>query len=213
MRRTLPLLLALALAGLAACDSSSGTPAADPFTCTDGVSSFAACGGDPTGDWTLESVCVSGEALFARTTMKRDCPQAKAAVAMDWTGTAKLHGGQIVFTVTAESSTTTLTIPDACLKGVACADAVTEPGYACTAGAAGTCVCVQAASGAGGPTETRAYTIDGTALVTTTTTGEERMDFCVKDGTLALQIRVGEDAPAGEYGSSSAPAVLVLRKD
>lgn len=211
MRTMRPFLAFLLLAIAPSCGTDSGGgDGAEAFPCTDGVSAFLACGGDPVGEWTFDTVCVSGPALFANTTMMRDCPLVRVDVAMDWAGTASFLAGSLSFRLTGQASDTTLTIPNACLKGVACADAVQEPGYKCTS-AGETCVCLQDASGGALPEDKRTYRVEGNELVTTLAGGtEERMEFCVKDGVLALKVFVGEDAPEGQPGSSRVPAILTL---
>jgi len=206
------LLMALTLAaGLCACDSSSGDDAA-AFPCQDGVSSFAACGGNPTGRWTFDGVCVSGPALFANTTMMRDCPQVQVVVEMDWQGSIEFADGMSAFQLTGLSSDTTLTIPGDCLHGVDCADAVQEPGYACAA-SGDTCVCRQEVTGGALPEDVAAYEVDGTDLVMQADGESNRAAFCVKGDRMAMQVWVGEDAPEGENGGSKVPAVLTLRRD
>lgn len=210
--RRVPILAALVVPiTLWACDSSSGdgTPA---FPCRDGVSSFQPCGGDPTGRWVLDSVCVSGPALFANTTMMRDCPQVQVAVDMDWQGTLEFADGQVAFRLTGMTSDTTLTIPGSCLQQVPCGEAVQEPGYAC-AMAGDACVCRQSVQGGPQPEDDTPFEVDGTDLVTSHDGETTRMPFCVKGDWMALQIFVGDDAPEGEYGGSRVPAILTLRRD
>lgn len=163
--------------------SSGGTTCAEPDTSCDAVfSAFTACGGDPKGTWTLQSLCSKPKTA----PLDMDCPTG--------TNTTTIIGG-----------TGDLTIDDTMFsKGPSIADAqfvleaptscfpvdckTVETGYkmqdpnACCDTVGTDCVCIYGYK-ADTDASSLAYTLNGNNL----TIGAGDIEFCVANGQLSLR--------------------------
>lgn len=206
--KTLRTLVALALlAGLStACDSESGGTGASPFTCTDGVSDFEPCGGNPSGDWDFDSACFDYAEAWAGNDMMAACPEAKVSGVMDWQGSASFRDGQATLHMTGGSSATHLEIPVSCLKGVACDGVVPE--YACVA-KGDTCVCDQSSPLPAQPDDAMPYRVEGTDLVVGEGADANRTALCVRGDWAAVRLSMGPDTGNPD---DQKPLILTLRR-
>lgn len=158
----------------------------------EGCGTVSACGGDPTGTWVYEDVCVEVETPD----LSGVCPAARIE---DLTGTARgcvaLDGSTVSRNVSGDISWTVV-VPASCTFGMGCGAIEAALGITCTMDA-GECRCPMSDSFASN--EDDSYTITGSVL----TTGDgSQYDFCVQGGELSYQ----------ERGDAAAePGINVLR--
>lgn len=133
-----------------------------------------ACGGDPTGTWSVLTWCQGGFAY--------DGPCAGTACAWDdgVSGTLTLADGGLFEVDVVRAGDAVCTVPTACDPSLACGDVEVEP-YVCAAGEdASSCECTQTVEstwqGSG------SWATDGNSL----TIGACPVDFCVDGDTLWL---------------------------
>ncbi len=81
----------------------------------DGVDcSFSACGGDPTGSWSIEGTCYDASGFLEE--FQQQCPEATGGVGLNAEGTYDLEGDQSFTISVSLTIRTRLTVPAACLQ-------------------------------------------------------------------------------------------------
>ena len=149
----------------------------------DGCDALAACGGDPTGVWVYEDVCVADPVpdvsdVCATARVEDLEGTARGCVALDGANVGRDVSGRIRGTIV---------VPTSCTFGAGCAAIESALGTSCTE-SGGECRCPfeHTWASTGGDT----YTVAGSVL----TTGDgTQYDFCVSGGALDYRER-GEDA-------------------
>ncbi|MCB9594682.1 MAG: hypothetical protein H6719_18325 [Sandaracinaceae bacterium] len=142
-----------------------------------GCTPLAACGGDPTGVWVYEDLCVDDVAPDVASV----CADARVE---DLSGTARgcvaLDGVEAARDVTGHISAT-IVVPASCTFGMGCAPIEAALGVTCTLDA-GDCRCPWETDF--GETSTDTYTVTGSTL----TLGDgSTYDFCVDGGSLSYR--------------------------
>ena len=187
-------------------DPDAGSPTARPITFMETCPDFTACGGDLTGTWRYDGVCVTHAEVEAE--LQGACPTASfisGTGSID--GTVSFDGTNVM-----RDSTTTLSlvanIPMACTMGLACS---LVDGVIMGMTMVDSVTCVDAAMGTGcdctiTDTETISendpYTVTGTFFENTTTT--RRWDYCVDGMDLTVrEITAGDGDDPIEPGIQS----------
>lgn len=172
-----------------------GCPATLPEVAVrfDGCETLSACGGDPTGTWVYDDVCVE----VPTPDLSGVCPAARVE---ELEGTARgcvaLDGDEVARNVSGDLSWTVV-VPESCTFGMGCAAIEAALGSSCTVDG-GDCRCPM--SDTFGSSTTDSYTIAGSVL----TTGDgSQYDFCVDGGELSYVERGGDAADE--------PGINVLR--
>lgn len=152
-----------------------------------GCDALNACGGDPTGVWVYEAVCIEDPTPD----LTGVCPQARVE---DLSGTARgcvaLDGSRVTRDVSGETSWTVV-VPESCTFGAGCAAIESAIGVTCTLDS-GDCRCPMGTTF--GTSDADDYTIAGSVL----TTGDGgQYDFCVAGSELRYEER---DEMADEPG-------------
>jgi hypothetical protein len=164
--------------------------------------SFKACGGDPTGDWTVDDVCASNEGkLFAATVNQPACSSALQSVSnVKGSGEYKLGADKNAMSSIMVSGSAKFSFNDACAKALGIADnAASEctskieaafkkesavKSAACTAtGSNCDCTIDSTLSFAGNGS----YTVSGNNIMVSGLT----QPFCVEGGKLTVQASQG----------------------
>ena len=142
---------------------------------------LSACGGVPTGAWTLAGVCLSSPPALPGPPCATDVLEVASSGQGRWILMADAQY-QLLLTI---SSTVTLERPTSCLSGQTCAALGVALGGACTDATAG-CHCtiervvVQR-------DEVGTYAVAGSQVVTTAPSGETRFDHCVDGPTMNVR--------------------------
>jgi hypothetical protein len=165
--------------------------------------SFAACGGDIVGDWTITSVCVDDKKDAGTSNpFGPACPQASLDVALDASGTAVFRSDGTYATSLSGTPMITLTVPSSCLVGgslpvpdcAALAKALDKDGGAttCTGDKTTGCTCTGKAGKFSGDHSMGTYSVSGNMLTTTkdidsgTHTGDPA-PYCVSGNMLKVR--------------------------
>lgn len=208
--RTCWTLFFLSLSTLSACGGSGDGPGGGGNVVYGSCEEIAACGGDPTGSWTLDGACFD---LSQFETGREDCDMEFDA-AMEASGTLDLHAdGTYVSTITAKARSRSIYHPG-CLStegGTLTCEQLDaglrsnvdrgDSGYE-SAGCAVVdqrCVCEMVMSETT-RTETGTWAVSGTTLTIARDGQTPRSDaFCVQGSSLTIGVSVGsqaDDAPA-----------------
>jgi hypothetical protein len=185
-----------------------------PKDCADALANFKACGGDPTGVYTIKDLCIPGQSLGADP-FNGKCPGFNATGDLVVTNTITINATQLISSDGNVTTNSVLNIPLSCANtdgdgGVLqpppyadCAAFQTQlnknnagkPQYACTDMGSGVCACAVSESKAN-PGSTSTYTVSGNTITTTDSTGKvgNPSEFC-RNGNL-LQI-AGKNGDGG----------------
>jgi hypothetical protein len=121
--------LAAVLGLVSACggDDSDGTSGGAGSGGSNDCPAFKACGGDPAGDWTVDSVCVTEpQKLFAATVNQAACSSAlKSVKDVDGSGGYKLGSDKNAMSSIVVSGTASFSFSDACVKALGIAQSAT----------------------------------------------------------------------------------------
>lgn len=162
---------------------------------------FKACGGDPTGDWTADEVCVSNpEKVFAATVNQAACSSAlKSVKDVGASGDYSLGADKMFNSSIIVSGTASFSFSDACIKALGigssaasdCSKVQSEfskqsgvKSATCSA-SGGNCDC-EITSDLGDPSK-GSYTVSGSNI----TAANVSEPFCVSGGDLKLQLSQG----------------------
>ncbi|KYG11206.1 hypothetical protein BE21_58100 [Sorangium cellulosum] len=207
---TCSILLVASLLSLSACGDDGGDSDGGGAACGE----FAACGGDPTGSWTIEETCLD-PSMFAELTETCDATIDISGVEM--VGTAEFKPDSTYVTTSTMEGPMKIVYPPSCLtmEGVTitCAqlDATmqellaqgiaTFTSASCVAAGAG-CACTLVL---GETTTTGAgtWSVSGSSL-TVQADGEaaQEVPFCVEGSSLTMAIQAGEEGGAPGTGKS-----------
>lgn len=168
-----------------------------PSQCTDVISKFTNCGGDPTGTWAFTDFCVEQKILD--TLKQPGCDGAVGTIEVSSTQTVTFSGGATSGTVTSSNGTITTVIvgeiPKTCLSDagtVACADMSkptnTPPNVCTESTTAGNCHCEQ--------TETKQQV--GSTNPFPDSDPAKRSEYCVTGNTLVAR-EFKNSAPTGTF--------------
>jgi len=185
--------LALASLVLTGCGGGSGSEAG---ICAGG---FAACGGDPSGEWEVASTCLStsftqllNDALAA---MSPECAGAARSASLSASGTVAYQAGTVTYDMTI-STTTSISYTVACMKALmpdvaadaaGCASLGPNPGDPEETGSCSftgsACSCDVASTSP--DTSTYSYTVTGATI---TESGGASYEFCVSGATMSQRV-------------------------
>ena len=195
-KRTIALLAPVLALLPVACGSSSGNNIIGGPACNNG-----ACGGDITGTWNVSSVCLSKSILMTTLTQELMgvCPSATVGDSSAPTTGSLMFNADLSYSIAlSESVSLGMNLPISCFQGATCADLntsfmqqVTGDPTIQSASCTGTnpCVCT-ITSVPMAITEAGTYTVSGTSITTTPTTGGtgvSTLSYCVKDTTLTFK--------------------------
>jgi hypothetical protein len=152
----------------------------------EGECGFAACGGDPIGDWSIVDSCVTYD-----TTPPDDCPTAEVSFSdPDLSGTMSILEGGTYQMSTSMSFDLTIDFPTSCLGGMSC-DLVEQnlvasfPGATCRTSGVG-CACTTPFDET--TDETGTWEVDGDTVRVTDDGGDPTdLEFCASSGSLELR--------------------------
>lgn len=147
---------------------------------------FAACGGDPVGEWRIADSCVTYD-----TSPPEDCPEADASYGtVDMSGTMSLDADGTYSLSTSMSFDVTIDFPTSCLGGATC-DQIEQnlvlsfPGSSCQTSAQG-CACTSPFDESSD--ETGTWEADGGTLRVVDQGGDPTdLDLCATGGSLQLR--------------------------
>ena len=185
--------LALVSLALTGCGGGSGSEAG---ICVGG---FAACGGDPSGEWEVATACLGtsfaqllDDALAATSP---DCAGAVKSASLSAAGTVAYQAGTVTYDMTI-STTTSLSYTVACMKAlmpdvtadaVGCASLAPSPGDPEETGscsfAGSACSCDVASTSP--DTSAYSYAVSGATI---TESGGASYEFCVSGGTMSQRV-------------------------
>jgi len=145
-------------------------------------SDYAACGGDPVGEWTVVDACVDG-------TIDPEidnCPAATAAIEdVVVTGTVEIRDDGSYANNIATTATIVVTVPMSCLDGGSCADLAQAAGIPCNENG-DDCDCMNDYDDSA--QESGTWEVDGSTFTTTDSGGDTSdASFCVEGDVLKAQ--------------------------
>jgi hypothetical protein len=179
-------------------DGTGGKAGSDASKCP----SFKACGGDPTGDWTVDDVCASNEGkLFASTVNQPACASALQSVSnVKGSGEYKLGADKNAMSTIMVSGSAKFSFNDACAKALGIAD---KAGSECTSkieaafkkeSAVKSATCMAAGANCDCTIDSTlsfaanaSYTVNGNNLMVSGLT----QPFCVEGGKFTVQAAQG----------------------
>jgi hypothetical protein len=177
-------------------DTTATDGDADTDSDTDAACSGTACGGDPTGNWTITDVCVddSEEPL--------DCPGSYMRIDdITMEGTVDLNADMTYASqFTRFDMTYVLHMPSTCIGGMSCSDfsAAMGDGYSCVEAGDG-CDCTGMQSAPSDP-DSGTWAVDGTNLELSSSNGSgppDAMPFCAEGDTLWVSVPASESGDLG----------------
>ena len=177
MRRIGLLMVSLALGG--ACGGNDAADGGnDPGLCT----GFTACGGDPTGTWTVTGFCdndVGGQEF-------EECPAATVDLDFTQTGTVTLNSdSSYQFSINTDG-VGTLTIPGSCLTGITECSIFDDDELLCTGDPASACTCQSEINEV--DMDTGTWAVSGTTITLTDQSEQsDDLEFCVDGNTLTVR--------------------------
>ncbi|WP_437571046.1 hypothetical protein [Sorangium sp. So ce542] len=200
---TCSILLVASLLSLSACGDDGGDSDGGGAACGE----FAACGGDPTGTWTIEETCLDAS-TFAELTESCDAEIDASGVAM--VGTAEFRADSTYVTTSTLQGPMKIVYPPSCLtmEGVTITceqldaslqevvrDGALLASASCVAAGQG-CACTLVLAGST-TTGEGTWSVSGTSL-TMAPDGQEpdEVPFCVEGSslTMAIETETGTDA-------------------
>lgn len=168
--------------------------------CADLAAAFQACGGDPTGSWTVDKIC-SGDGSIGEDPFQGRCPGASAGIELEIDGTITFADGKIT-PQTTRTSIITLYVPKACIGGQPCAMiADAEDGWTCEE-TAETCDCTKSQVDMDDETDISDYVVEGNEIVQTQNGETKRLPFCVQDGRLTVSVPNDPGEPTVYYSGT-----------
>ena len=149
----------------------------------DGVScgTFAACGGDLVGTWTLEATCGADDLAPPEI-----CPTATVTSNVTQSGTVSFGADNVYTENITSSGSGTVTFPASCLSEfqITSCDQLSsaEDGVTCTGNPSSSCACNVTIDETSNNTGT--YTTSGNTVTTTTGDGTTVIEYCVDGSTM-----------------------------
>ncbi|MCK6573891.1 hypothetical protein L6V77_22670 [Myxococcota bacterium] len=169
--------------------------------CADVAAAFEACGGDPTGTWTVDRIC-SGDGSIGSDPFDGQCPGATAGIDLQIDGTITFADGKLTPRTT-RTATITLYVPKSCIGGQPCAlIADEEEGWTCEE-TAETCDCTKTDVDTDDETDVSDYVVEGNEIVQTQDGETKRLPFCVQDGRLTVSVPNDEPGKPTVYYSGT----------
>lgn len=161
-----------------------------------GECSFAACGGDPVGTWTLDSACLQDGANPFEDT----CADAIIEIDLSGsTGTLAINADMTYSTNFTFTGTFTFTLPMSCTDDIgitSCTDLNDpEEGRTCVDASGGGCTCTATITDDDPSAETGTYTRSGNTFTTVPTddpSGGDTVEYCVDGNVLKASIVTAE---------------------
>jgi hypothetical protein len=196
-------------------DAGGAPDGAAPQTC----GPFNRCGGEITGDWTVESVCLPEAAVpgcpGSRVGFERVVPQGSFAFGADHRYSSRLAlSGALVLTIPISCAAQQAGVPPGllnCLLLGAALRMASPPAGAgiASAGCTGVEVCRCTLGITGQPQSvTGTYSTRGTSLVLEGSGQPQTLDYCVSDPTLLIKTSV----PVPLMGAGTLDGEMVLRR-
>ena len=172
--RTLALfLLTIPMALLSACGDDDG-----------GVdcSAFTACGGDPTGTWTIRGTCIDpNQEVFP------GCEGATASGSPTETGTVTINADMTYTADTRTMGSASFSIPGSCLTGLTSCDMLEDESTMCDGTIDTSCSCDITFDETS--TETGTYSTSGNNITLTPSGGSaDTGEYCVSGNTLRVSV-------------------------
>lgn len=165
-----------------------------PSSCVEASSTFAACGGDPTGTWGFAEFCIDGKKLGGDP-FNGKCPTATAAIDVNDPRTVTIDATTLTTSAGTIGLKTTLTIPGSCLSAnnATCDQVQSSMKTAQCALSGQDCVCNESKDQP--ETESKqTYTTSGNTIeITDPTDGSKSTgEYCVKSNLLYFK-QIGGD--------------------
>lgn len=158
---------------------------------------FSACGGDPTGTWTIQEVCLSDGSIGADP-FNGMCDGSSFVVDVAVTGTVTFADGKITPNTVTES-TITMHVPKVCIGGQGCeAIASGEDGWNCDDGG-DACDCTKVETKADDDSDISDYVVEGNDLVSTQNGESKHLPFCIEGRTITISVPSDPGKPAFYY--------------